>query len=194
MDAEDTRDRPDLLADVGPLFRGRSLAIELGSGNLDELLGLAGAFERVRGVDGDPKLANQLEELAAKAGLGNVKGFAIDQPWDEPTGAADYVYSPDLFRQVEDRVESANHLQRISMVLRSGGIAQLRFDTRPVNLAHRLRQRIPDRLRPADERLGMQTVRRLETWVRDRIRNADLEIIGERGAGTADHWVVARRR
>jgi trans-aconitate methyltransferase len=194
MDVDDTRDRPDLLADVGPLFRGRSLAIELGPGNVDELLGLAGAFARVRGVDADPKVAEELEERAAKAGLGNMKGFAIEQPWDEPTGAADYVYSPDLFRQVEDWVEAANYLQRISMALRSGGIAQLRFDTRRVNLAHRLRRRIPNRWRPADERRGMQSVRRLETWVRDRVRNADLEIIGERGAGTADHWVVARRR
>jgi hypothetical protein len=194
MDAEDMRDRPDLLADVGPLFRGRSLAIELGLGSLHELLGLARAFDRVRGVDADPKLANDLEERAANAGIGNLKIFAIDQPWDEPTGAADYAYSPDLFRQVEDWVESANYLQRISMVLRSGGIAQLRFDTRPVNLAHRLRRSIPNRLRPAEQRRGMQSVRRLETWVRDRVRNADLEIIGERGAGTADHWVVARRR
>jgi SAM-dependent methyltransferase len=184
----------DVLAEVGPLFTGRTLAIDLGCREGDALLGHARSFERLRGVDADPRMLALLEERAARAGIGNVQSFLMDQPWDEPTGAADYVYARHLFLEVEDWVESANHLQRVSAVLRSGGIAHLRFDTRPVNLAYRLRRRIPARLRPDEQRPGTQSVRRLEAWVRDRVRNADLEIIGERGQGTADHWVVARRR
>jgi cyclopropane fatty-acyl-phospholipid synthase-like methyltransferase len=199
MGGIESADAPDpnaaaLFADVAPLFRGRSLAIELGVGSGDVLLEYAATFDRVRGVDADPRMLALLQERATRAGIANAEGVLIDRPWDEPTGAADYVYALNLFRQVEDRVEAANYLQRISMALRRGGIAHVRFDSRPRNVARRLQQRLPERLRPPSERIGVRSVRRLESWVRDRMRGADLEIIGERGAGTIDHWVVARRR
>jgi SAM-dependent methyltransferase len=175
-----------LFSQVDPLFRGRSLAIELGIGVDAVILGHARTFDRVRGVDADPKLLTLLDQRAARQGIANVQAFRMDQPWDEPTGAADYVFARNLFVQTADWVESASHLQRIAMVLRRGGIAQLRFDTRPTSFADRFRRRLSN----PDSR----PVRRLESWVRDRVRGADLEIIGERGPGTADHWVVARRR
>src|SRR5258706_1905572 len=199
----DARDQPNgaaqassaaLLDLVGPLFRGRTMAIELGSGSGSLLLGHAGTFKRVRGVDASAEHRSKLRERAASAGIDNVETFGFDQPWFEPTGAADYVYALDLFRQTEDRVEAANYLQQIAMVLRPGGIAHVRFDTRPSDFAFRLRQRLPNGLRPPDERRGSMPVRRPEAWVRDRVRGADMEIIGERGPGTANHWVGARRR
>jgi SAM-dependent methyltransferase len=183
-----------LFSQVDPLFRGRSLAIELGCGVDAVILGHARTFDRVRGVDADPRMLSLLEDRAARQGIGNAQGFLIDQPWDEPTGAADYVFARNLFVQTADWVQSASSLQRISMVLRRGGIAQLRFDTRPANIGYRFRQRLPDFVLKPEERRGSRPVRRLEGWVRDRVRGADLEIIGERAPGTADHWVVARRR
>lgn len=175
-----------LFSQVDTLFRGRALAIELGTGIDAVILGHARTFDRVRGVDADPLMLAQLEERAARQGITNAQVFRLDGAWDEPTGAADYVFAPDLFVRTVDWVESANYLQRTAMVLRRGGIAQLRFDTRAPTLADRLRQRLPN--------AGGGPVRRLESWVRDRVRGADLEIIGERAPGTADHWVVARRR
>lgn len=183
-----------LFSQVDPLFRGRSLAIELGSGVDVVILGHARTFDRVRGVDANPLMVARLEERAAAQGIGNAQAFLIDQPWDEPTGAADYVFARDLFVQTADWVESASYLQRIAMVLRRDGIAQIRFDTRPTTFGYRLRQRIPDAMLASQERRGSRPVRRPEAWVRDRVRGADLEIIGERAPGTADHWVVARRR
>jgi len=174
-----------LFSQVDPLFRGRSLAIEVGIGADPVILGHAHAFDRLRAVDADPRALALLQESAARQGIRNLQTFALDAPWDEPTGAADYVFARDLFARTANSVESASLLQRISTVLRRGGIAQIRFDTRPVDLAYRVRKRLGG----AD-----RSVRRLESWVRDRTRGADLEVIGERGAGTAEHWVVARRR
>ena len=179
---------------VGPLFRGRSLAIELGSGSHSVALGHARLFDGVRVVDASPSALAAIQERAALAGIGNFASYPIDAPWDEPTGAADYVYALDLFRRIEDKVEAASTLQRISMALHPGGLAHLRFDTRPLDVAHRVRQRFAAPLRAPRDRDRTRPVRRLESWVRDRMRGADLEIIGERGAGSDSHWVVARRR
>ncbi|HYK94597.1 MAG TPA: class I SAM-dependent methyltransferase [Candidatus Dormibacteraeota bacterium] len=175
-----------LFSQVDPLFRGRSLAIELGIGVDAVILGHARTFDRVRGVDADAAVLTLFEARAARQGITTAQAFRLDDAWDEPTGSADYVFARDLFVRTVDWVEAANYLQRTSMVLRRGGIAQLRFDTRVPTLADKLRQRLPS--------AGNGPVRRLESWVRDRVRGADLEIIGERGPGTAEHWVVARRR
>lgn len=183
-----------LFSQVDPLFRGRSLAIELGVGVDAVILGHARTFDRVRGVDADPTMLALLEARAGRLGIANAQAFRLDEPWDEPTGAGDYVFARNLFVQTADWVESASHLQRISMILRRGGIAQLRFDTRPTNFGYRLQRRLPDFVLAPEERRGARPVRRPEGWVRDRVRGADLEIIGERAPGTADHWVVARRR
>jgi hypothetical protein len=183
-----------MFAVVDPLFRGRALAIELGCGDGAMILAFAETFVRLRAVDPDPGILVKLEERAARLGIDNFKAFLIDQAWDEPTGAADYVFARDLFVRVEDLVESANYLQRISMALHSGGIAQLRFDTSRRDFGDWLRQRTPDRFRARSERPPVPPVRRVESWVRDRVRGADLEIVGERGPGTSEHWVVARRR
>jgi SAM-dependent methyltransferase len=183
-----------LFSQVDPLFRGRSLAIELGVGVDAVILGHARTFDRVRGVDADPTMLALLEARAGRLGITNAQAFRLDQPWDEPTGAGDYVFARNLFVQTADWVESASHLQRISMILRRGGIAQIRFDTRPTNVAYRFQRRLPDFVLAPEERRGTRPVRRPEAWVRDRVRGADLEIIGERAPGTADHWVVARRR
>jgi hypothetical protein len=179
---------------VGPLFRGRALAIERGAGSQSVALGQARLFSRVRVVDASSPALAAIQERAAQAGIGNIATYPIDAPWDEPTGAADYIYALELFRRIEDKVEAASTLQRISMALHRGGLAHLRFDTRPLDVTHRVRQRLPAPIRGSVDRDMTRPVRRRETWVRDRMRGADLEIIGERGAGTASHWVVARRR
>lgn len=178
-----------MLVEVGPLFRGRRLAIEIGCGPGAVILGLAGSFERVRGVDTAQKSVSMLEERAGQAGIKNARGFLASDPWDEPTGSADLVYSF-ILPSLKDRIEIANYVQRASMVLRHGGIAYLRFDTRPRTLGYRLRQGLPD----VPGQRGRRTFRKTEEWVRDRMMGAELEIIGEQRFGTADHWVAARRR
>jgi hypothetical protein len=185
-------------ADVGPLLSGRSLAIAFGCSVNEVRSAMARTFARVRSVDANPGILSSLEEHADRAGIGDVEDFRIDEPWDEPTGAADYAYAPHLFREAPDWVQAAGYLQRISMALHSGGIAHLRFDTRPNDLAHRLGRWLSKLVRRDAARDGTRgrvlAAPRSERWVRDRVRNADLEVIGERGQGTADHWVVARRR
>gem|GEM_PF-1342147 len=183
-----------LLDEIGPLFRGRSLAIEIGCGVGQVLLGHAQHFERLRGVDTAPDKLALLEQRAAHMGIDNVQGFLPTQPWDEPTGAADYVYSLHVFQYIDDRIAIADYIQGISRALRRGGIAHLQFDTRPRHLLYRTRQHVPDRLLGPSQRRGIRSIRRKEDWVRDRIRGADMQVIGERQFGTADHWFVARRR
>jgi SAM-dependent methyltransferase len=183
-----------MFAEVEPLFRGRGVAIEIGCGVGHVLLGHAQTFERLRGVDPRPELLAVLEQRAADAGIGNVRGFLPTQPWNEPTGSADYAYALRAFRHIEDPLALANYLQGMSSVLRRGGIVQLAFDTRPRDILHRAAAHLPQRLLAPEHRRGQRTVRHTEDWIRDRFRGADLQLIGERQAGSAEHWFIARRR
>jgi hypothetical protein len=183
-----------MLGEVGPLFRGRRMAIEIGCGVGHVLLGHAGSFERLRGVDVEPDRLAKLEERAARTGITNVQGFLTEQPWDEPTGVADFVYSEGVFQYIEDRIELASYLQRISVALRRGGIAQLQFDTRPRTLPYQAGRYLPDRLLAPNERRGVRSIRRDPAWVWHRLRGADLEVFGEWGHWTDRTWFVARRR
>lgn len=180
--------------EVAPLFEGRSLAIEIGCGVGRILLGQAPNFDRVRGVDVAPRMLALLEERATQVGIHNVRGFLPTQPWGEPAGSADYVYSLLVLQHIEEQLEIATYIQGIGSALRSGGIAQLQFDTRPRTLGYRLRHHLPDRVIPRLQRRGIRRIRRSEAWVRGRLRDASLELIGEQHAGTAGHWFVARRR
>jgi cyclopropane fatty-acyl-phospholipid synthase-like methyltransferase len=180
--------------DVAPFFRGRSVAIEIGCGIGHVLLGHAGSFEKVRGVDVAAQNLALLEARAAAMGITNVEGFLPEQQWDWPTATADYVYSAGVFQYMEDRVELATWIQRISGVMRRNGIAQLQFDTRPRTLPYRAGRYLPDLVLPRNDRRGVRSIRRKPTWVWDRLRGADLEVFGERDWGTAGHWYFARRR
>lgn len=182
------------MREIAPLFRGRKLAIEIGCGVGHVLLGHAGTFERLRGVDVAPRSLALLEERASRMGMGNVQGFLPEQQWDWPTATADYVYAAGVFQFMEDRVEIANYIQRISSVLRRNGIAQIQFDTRPRTVAYKAGRYVPDLLLPRDARRGVRSIRREPGWVWDRLRGADLEVFGEREWRTAGHWFYARRR
>jgi cyclopropane fatty-acyl-phospholipid synthase-like methyltransferase len=183
-----------MLREVGPTFRGRSVAIEIGCGVGHVLLGHAGSFEQVRGVDVSPRNLALLDARASQMGITNVEGFLPDQPWDWPTATADYVYSAGLFQYMEDRVAIATWIQRISGVMRRNGIAHLQFDTRPRTLPYRASRYLPDPVLPRSDRRGVRSIRRKPTWVWDRLRGADLEVFGESDYGTAGHWYLARRR
>ena len=183
-----------MFADVAPLFRGRGVVIEIGCGAGHVLLGHAQTFERLRGVDPRPEMLAALEQRAAAVGVDTAQGFLPDQAWDEPTGSADYAYSVHVFQQMEDRLALANYLQGMSAVLRRGGIVQVAFDTRPRDLRYRASLRVPNRFLTPEWRRSLRSTRRKEDWVRDRFRGADLQLIGERQFGSAEHWFVARRR
>ena len=133
-----------LFAGVSSLFRGRRMAIELGCGDGTGILSLAGSFDRVRGVDASSANVDRLREAITVGGIGNAEALLLSDPWDEPTGVADYVYSVALFPTIQDRIELANYLQRIAMVLQRGGIAQFRFDTRPRTVQYRLGEHAPN--------------------------------------------------
>ena len=180
--------------EVAPFFMGRSVAIEIGCGVGHVLLGHAGHFEQVRGVDVAPGNLELLRARAAATGITNVEGFLPDEKWDWPTATVDYVYAADVFRYIEDRVELATWIQRISGAMRRNGIVQLQFDTRPRTIPYRAGWYLPNLLLPPAERRGVRSVRRKPTWVWDRLRGADLEVFGERDWGTAGHWYYARRR
>jgi SAM-dependent methyltransferase len=182
-----------LFAAVEPLLVGRSLAIEVGCGAGEVLLDHAAWFDELRGVDAEPERLAQLTDRAAAMGLERVRGFLPTENWHWPTGSADYVYSRQLFQQLEDRIEAADYLQGVGGVLRPGGIAQVAFDTRPEDVGMLAGLRLPWR-RAQSEPTGTPSVRRKADWVRDRFRGADMLVIDERQPGTAEHWFVARRR
>lgn len=180
--------------EIASTFRGRRMAIEIGCGDGQVLLGHAGIFERLRGVDARPAMLARLEARAAELGAGDVQGFLLEEQWDWPTGAADYVYCSGMFQYMEDLVELATIIQRISGVLRRNGIAHLQFDTRPRTLPYRASRYLPDRVLPRDTRRGVRSIRREPEWVWERLRGADLQVFGHQNFRTAYHWFVARRR
>jgi SAM-dependent methyltransferase len=183
----------DLLSKVAEGLPRRSLAVEIGSGAGRLLLGLAGRFERVRAVDVAPRMLSIVEARASKMGLQNVEVYLPQDPWDEPEGSADYIYSYLVFQHIPDRQEITGYIARIGRALRPQGVTQIQFDTRPRTLQYRLRVLAPDRLLPPTQRRGIRRIRRDPTWIREQIRASGLEIISERGAGSTEHWFVARR-
>jgi cyclopropane fatty-acyl-phospholipid synthase-like methyltransferase len=182
------------MAEIAPLFGGRRMTIEFGCGIGEVLLGHEGNFERLRGVDLSPRSLELLQERASLKGIPNVQTFLPDEHWDWPTGAADYVYCSGVFQYMEDRVQIAHIIQRMSGVLRRNGLALLQFDTRPRTRRYRTSRHLPDFVLPPEARRGVRSIRREPEWVWDRLRGADLETFGHRNWLTADHWFYARRR
>jgi ubiquinone/menaquinone biosynthesis C-methylase UbiE len=182
------------MAEIAPLFGGRRMAIEYGCGVGEVLLGFEGNFERLRGVDLEPDGLQLLEERAARKGIPNVQTFLPDEHWDWPTGAADYVFCSGVFQFMEDRVQIANIIQRMSGVLRRNGLALLQFDTSPRTRRYRIGRHLPDLVLPPAARRGVRSVRREPEWVWDRLRGADLETFGHANWRTDNHWFYARRR
>jgi SAM-dependent methyltransferase len=182
-----------LLGEVASLLPGRSLAVEIGCGVGRLLLAHAGHFENLRGVDIAPRMLSLLEARALETGMEQVQGFLPADGWDLPAGSADYVYSALAFQHIEDAAVIASYVSRIGRALRSGGIAQLHFDTRHRGVLYRARAFVPDRLLGRTQRRGIRRVRRDPEWIRHEIRAAGLEILREREPASADHWFVLRR-
>lgn len=183
-----------LLAQVEADLPGRSLAIEIGCGIGRLLLPHAARFDEVRGVDVSPTMLSGTRALADEQGHRNVRTYLPDEPWDEPPGSADYVYSFLVFQHIEAPDVIATYMTRTAGALRPGGIAQFQFDTRSPDVLYRLRGRVPDALLPRTQRRAIRRVRRDAAWIRALADVSELELLRQRDIGSAAHWFVLRRR
>jgi SAM-dependent methyltransferase len=93
----------ELDREVASDLPGRSLAVEIGCGVGRLLLSTAARFGTVRGVDVAPTMLKLVRELALERGLANVEAYLPEDPWDEPRGSADYVYSFIVFQHIGTR-------------------------------------------------------------------------------------------
>jgi hypothetical protein len=77
-------------------------------------------------------------------------------------------------------------------VLSPDGAALIQLDTRPRSLATSLVQRLPDALLPRSRRRHMRRYRRSTGRVADLVAEAGLRVEEERGARSAEHWLMLR--
>lgn len=181
------------IARVEDLLPGRGLAIEIGSGLGRLTFPHAEVFETVRAVDIAPTMLRGLRALAADRGLSNIHTYLPDEPWDEPGGIADYVYSYLVFQHIDDLGAIVTFFSRLAGALRPLGIAQLQFDTRPRTLPYRLRGLTPEFILPRTQRRGIRRTRRSPDLVRRLILEVGLSILDDFGAGTEEHWFILQR-
>ena len=172
----------ELLAATDAYRAGSGRAIEIGCGVGRLAIPVARRFSEVRAVDVAPTMLERLVENCRHAGVTNVFPFLPHEAWDaEP---ADLIYSRLVFQHIPDIDVIRGYVERIARCLRPDAVASLQFDTRPRTLSYRLRNRLPDRLLPRDQRRGIRRIRRDREGLLALFRGAGLEPVAEDGAGT----------
>lgn len=181
-----------ILGDVQSLLPGGDLAIEIGCGVGRILLPMSRCFEQVYGVDISPTMLARLEQNARKRGRANIQGYLPDQPWYEEE-RADLIYSWIVFQHLERMESIQSYVERASRALKPGGIAFWQLDTRPVTIAYRIRNALPDRVLPRTWRSGIRRIRRSRAELMALFQSCGLEPVSEDRPGTEVHVFVLRR-
>ena len=180
----------ELLQWAGP-DSGRERMLEIGCGAGRMLVHFAPAFERLVGVDIAPEMLDRARpHMPPNVELVVVDGTHLD-PIDE--ASVDLVLSVQVFQHVPERAVISSYVGEIARVLRPGGRAALQFDTRPNPLVRRLLLRLPDPLLRRDHRRYIRRYPLPASWPAETAAAAGLRAVDERGAGTADHFVLLAR-
>lgn len=186
-----------------PVVRARGIspgiAMELGCGVGRLVFPLAAHFQEIVGVDISASMVQRARVFARNNGISNVSFSAIAGPEDllhragKYTGSTDFLYSLLVFQHIPELSMIEGYLHVISVLLAASGIAYLQFDTRPQNLAYRLKSRLPDFLLPRFWRRGIRRIRRFPEELEMGIYSAGLEIVGELAPFTAYHRYILRK-
>lgn len=178
----------DVVAWAGAAGGRRALEIGCGPGRM--LVHLARYFDDVLGIDVSPEMLERTKTLSLPTnvevalGDGATLGAAGDSAYD-------LVLSFQVFQHIPDETVVASYLRETARVLVPGGHAVLQIDTRPRSLLAQTSHLLPDRMLPVTRRSYMRRYRRSADGVRRLILKAGLQVEDERGAGTADHLLLA---
>jgi SAM-dependent methyltransferase len=177
----------DWLGDRG----GRSRLLEIGCGLGRTSRAFGEVFAHVDGVDVAPTMIERAraiglpDNVRLEVGSGrDLAGFA--------DGAYDVVFSHLVFQHLPEEAQVGGYLKEVGRVLAPDGAALIQLDTRPRSVAAGLVQALPDRLLPRSRRRHMRRYRRSTGRVAELVAEAGLRVEEERGAGSAEHWLMLR--
>lgn len=179
--------------DVRPL-----LSLELGCGIGRLAVPLARRFHEVIGVDIAQGMVQRATSFARDNGIENVSFASISGPEDflqragRYAGNCDFIYSLLVFQHIPEFPMIEGYLHVIRVLLHAHGLAYLQFDTRPRDLAYRMKTRLPDWALPRFWKRGIRRIRRSPDEIEACFRRAGLEIVGELTPRTAYHRYILR--
>jgi len=131
---------------------GTCLDFGCGLGRLTQALGRR--FDQAIGVDVSPTMVAEATELAAAAGIDNVR-FALNQ---QPhlaqfdTGSIDFVYSNIVLQHVSSDLQ-LGYLREFGRLLAPGGLAVVQLPSRRIGMRGLARRMTPDALLPLARRI-----------------------------------------
>jgi SAM-dependent methyltransferase len=175
------------------------IGLEVGSGIGRLTFPLARHFETVVGVDVARGMVERATSLARHKGIQNVSFSSITGPEDflqhtgNYAGTCNFIYSLLVFQHIPDLSVIEGYLHVIRILLHEQGLAYLQFDTRPKNLAYRLKTSLPDGLLPRFWRRGIRRIRRSPEEIETSIRRAGLKVVAELTPRSAYHRYLLRR-
>jgi SAM-dependent methyltransferase len=176
---------------IGGRTRRRRL-LEIGCGLGRTVRAFADSFEQVDGVDVSSTMVARAKELEPPANVRLEVGSGRDLAGLDDA-AYDVVFSHLVFQHMTEEATIEAYMGEVRRVLDPDGAALLQFDTRPPSAAAALLQALPDALLPRKRRRHMRRHRRRPERLRELIQAAGLRIEEERGAETADHWLLLRQ-
>jgi SAM-dependent methyltransferase len=175
------------------------IGLEVGSGIGRLTFPLARHFQTVVGVDVARGMVERAISLARNKGIQNVSFSSITGPEDflqntgNYAGTCNFIYSLLVFQHIPDLSVIEGYLHVIRILLHEQGLAYLQFDTRPKNLAYRLKTSLPDPLLPRFWRRGIRRIRRSPEEIETSIRRAGLKVVAELTPRSAYHRYLLRR-
>ncbi len=180
-----------ILDETAPYRQGTGIAIEIGPGVGRIAIPIARKFQVVRVVDVSPTMLGHVQENCRKAGITNVETYLPHETWDE--GAADLIYSSQVFRHIEDYAIIEDYLRRSGRCLSPSGCANLMFETRPASILYKLRGMVPDLLLPRDWRKGIQGYRRTPELIKKTLAEAGLQVRAEKAPVSRRHIFIVTK-
>lgn len=176
---------------VLPLLTGKERALEIGSGVGRLTLPHSKFFGEIIAVDISPTMLAKLDQNARKFGQDNIKTFLPNENWD--SFSFDYAFSYIVFQHVENFQIIRDYIIRISSSLKSGGIAQLHFDTRKRNILYYIRNILPDFFLPKSQKNGIRRIRRTSENLRILFDKQNLKIIQEMFPDSERHIFILKK-
>jgi SAM-dependent methyltransferase len=167
---------------------GHERALEIGCGVGRFTAPLAQRFDWVDAVD----VSETMIALASRVGIPANARLHLGSGRDLSglaSGAFDLAFSHLVFQHIADRSAIASYLSELARTLRPGGVAVLQFDTRSASLAAAALHALPDALLPRLRRRGARRHRIPPQLLRAWVADAGLQLAGERGHGSAEHWL-----
>jgi cyclopropane fatty-acyl-phospholipid synthase-like methyltransferase len=180
------------LQKVDKLLGARNCAIEIGCGLGRLTFPYSQIFQQVLAIDISPKMLTELNQRALAADISNVRTITPNEDW-QIEEQADYVYSFYVFQHIDNWQVICEYVRKISKALKTGGVAQLHFDTRPEDPLYSLKLLLPDFLLPTTQKRGIRRIRRKANLLRQLFSESKLSIQQELQKDSASHLFILQK-